>query len=141
MYIRSVPYWCCWWWKRNIMINFPHVWVSFHLSPSLYFIPFKKVGCYKKKKKKTFCLLLLFLVRPHFLYSVSFAPLYLSLSLPSASSLLSVFQIALRCFAYRACAARTTSNTMCNGKQQQRSSQTHTLSTQCNHFRQLGAQL
>jgi hypothetical protein len=40
--------------------------------------------------------------------------------------------------AYRAC-AHTTSNIVCQSKQQQRSSQTHTLSTQCNHFRQLGA--
>jgi len=57
--------------------EFFFLFISFSPFFSLYFISFKKVGFYAKRR--TFCLLLLFPCSPRFLYSISFASLLLVL--------------------------------------------------------------
>ncbi len=120
------------------MIHFLHVCFFFYLSPSLFssashdFILFKKVGCCKKKERRTFCFLLPLSCSSRFLYSASFTPLPLSprlliVGFSNRSSLL--------CLSCMHTHTHTTSNTTCQGKQW--SSQRHALTIQCNHFRQL----
>jgi hypothetical protein len=116
------------------MISFLRVRLSFHLSSSLYFMLLKKVGCYEKKEELSAChcsfLFVSFFVFRFFCSSSSLSPRLLIVGFFK-----SLFVVLLITHAH------IRLQTQCAKTNNDNDQAKHTLSTQCNHFRLLAAQL